>query len=265
MPSEFTDAYRSIVSFYDLEHDAFEDDLWPVIEVARQFEAPVLELGCGSGRVMQALVERDLRVTGVDRSEPMLVAANARLATLDHGDLGTVINDDMRSLRRVPGASFGVVAYTLNALMHMSGADDQLESLRSAKKCLVPGGVVYIDVMHPHPEQLTHLGSGVILEGSWAIGQGRSVDKWSHRRVHASEQIIETDIWYDVISPDGELKRHRTSFDHRYVHANELRLMLMLCGYTDIVMYGSYDFDPFESDSDRLIVMARRNDDDREE
>lgn len=261
MPPEFTDAYRSIVSFYDLEHDPFEDDLVPIVEVARQFEAPVLELGCGSGRVMQALIERDLRVTGVDRSEPMLDAALARLSALPGGTLGSIVNDDMRTLANVADGTFGVVAYTLNALMHISDPDDQISSLKSARACLVKDGVVYIDVMHAHPAQLTHLGSSVILEGSWPIGQGRTVDKWSHRRIHAAEQIIETDIWYDVIAPDGALKRHRTSFDHRYVHANELRVMLMLCGYTDIVMYGSYDFDAFESESERLIIMARRSDD----
>jgi hypothetical protein len=42
----------------------------------------------------------------------------------------------------------------------------------------------------------------------------------------------------------------------RYIHRAELELMLELAGYPEWELYGSYDLDPFEDGSDRLIVAA---------
>jgi SAM-dependent methyltransferase len=251
------DPYRSIVTFYDLEHDEFDEDIDTLIELADSMPQVVLELGCGTGRVLQGLVENEIAVTGLDRSGPMLEAARQRLGKLPHRALATVVEGDMTSAHTLGLPQFGLAAYTLNALMHLSTPEDQVRSLGSVRQVLLPEGVVYIDVMNPHPEQLVHLGSGVILEGTWTLEDGRTVDKWSHRSIHPAEQVIVTDIWYDVIGEHGELQRFRTSFDHRYVHANELRLMLRHAGYDEISFYGDYLLGPFEDESDRLIALAR--------
>jgi SAM-dependent methyltransferase len=237
----------------------FFDDIDLLLQLAETGSTPILELGCGTGRVLQALAASEIEVTGLDRSASMLDAAVHRLSTTEHGELATLVEGDMRAPAVSVAAQFGMTAYTLNALMHLPTIEDQLASLSSARETLAPGGIVFIDIMNPHPEQLTHLGSGVILEGSWTIEDGQIVDKWSHRTIHPARQIIETDIWYDTISPAGELRRLKTSFDHRYVHASELVLMLERSGYEDILLYGSYALDPFDDDSDRLIALAKRS------
>jgi SAM-dependent methyltransferase len=253
-----TDPYEAIVSFYDLEHDNFDEDIVPLVQLAETTELPVLELGCGTGRVIQGLVESGITVTGIDRSAPMLDAAVRRLSVLQNGQLAKVIEGNMDNVHTLGLPEFGIAAYTLNALMHLPSPDDQTRSLESVRQVLSPEGLVYVDVMNPHPEQLVHLGSGVILEGTWTLEHGRTVDKWSHRSVHPAEQVIVTDIWYDVLDDSGALRRFRTSFDHRYVHANELRLMLRAAGFDEISFYGSYDLDAYEDESDRLIAIARR-------
>jgi SAM-dependent methyltransferase len=252
-----TDPYQSIVAFYDLEHDEFDEDIDTLIEIADSIPEPVLELGSGTGRVLQGLVENEVAVTGIDRSRPMLEAARRRLGTLPNHKLATLVEGEMTSVHTLGLAEFGLAAYTLNALMHLSTPEDQSRSLASVRQVLVPKGFVYIDVMNPHPEQLVHLGSGVILEGSWTMEDGRTVDKWSHRSIHPAEQLIVTDIWYDVIGEGGDLQRFRTSFDHRYLHANELRLMLRHAGYDEIGFYGDYLLGAYEDESDRLIALAR--------
>ena len=261
LPANAPDPYQLIVAQYDLEHDGFVDDISLIIHLAESGSTPILELGCGTGRVLAALVESEFEVTGVDISRPMLDAALNRLATSENGQLATFVEGDMRNLDALTDNEFGMAIYSLNALMHLSSSDDQLSSLTEVRSKLAPEGVIMIDVMNPHPEQLVHLGSGVIFEGSWTISDSQTVDKWSHRTVHPAEQLIATDIWYDTLSPSGELRRTKTSFDHRYVHGNELRLMLERTGYEDVVLYGTYELDPFEDDSDRLIAIARRSSD----
>jgi len=95
-----------------------------------------------------------------------------------------------------------------------------------------------------------------ILEGTWPLPDGSTVDKWSHRRLAPATQIIDTLLWYDRVHPDGSLTRLRSEFSLRYVHAAELALMLELSGFTDPMFYGSYDLDPYDNESDRLLVTA---------
>ena len=59
-----------------------------------------------------------------------------------------------------------------------------------------------------------------------------------------------------MIAPDGSLRRIATSFDLRYLHRHELELMLELAGFVQWQVYGSYDLDPYDDESDRLIVAA---------
>ena len=64
------DAYAEIGSFYDLEHASFDADLELYRNVAAAVGDPILELGCGSGRVLVPLAEMGFRVTGLDSSAP---------------------------------------------------------------------------------------------------------------------------------------------------------------------------------------------------
>jgi SAM-dependent methyltransferase len=255
----FVDPYSAIPDLYDLEHDAFEDDLPMTLHFASATDLPVLELGCGTGRLLQALADHEIAVTGLDQSRSMLDSALRRVSTSQSGSRVTLIEGDMRDAGRSVVGPFGLAVYSLNALMHLPAIEDQMASLASVYSVLGPDGSVLIDLMNPHPEQLVHLGSGVLLEGSWSLPNGDSVDKWSHRSIHPAAQLIETTIWYDIIAPAGDLRRVRTQFDHRYVHAAELQLMLQASGFAEINFFGGYELEPYDDDSDRLIAHAYRS------
>lgn len=252
------DPYALLPFLYDLEHDTFSDDVPLLLHFAQQTTLPTIELGCGSGRILQAFANEGESITGVDQSIPMLDAALRRISTHEHGAFVTLVEGDMRSVNQIVTGPFGLAAFTLNALMHLPSVEDQLTALTSVRDILDAEGTVLIDLMNPHPEQLVHLGSGPLLEGSWTLPNGDVIDKWSHRVIHPASQVIETTIWYDTVRPDGGLRRIRTTFDHRYVHAAELRFMLERGGFLDIDIYGGYELEPFDDDADRLIAIARK-------
>src|SRR5688500_7239858 len=68
-----------VARYYDLEHDAPAADVALYRELARRGGGPILELGCGTGRVLAALAQAGHCVVGVDCSAPMLARAEARL------------------------------------------------------------------------------------------------------------------------------------------------------------------------------------------
>ncbi len=254
--TSMVDPYHVIAELYDIEHDTFRDDIDLLLTFADIVGDPILELGCGSGRILVPLAEAGFYVVGLDRSATMLARARSRLADAGVSDRVTLFQGDLADASAAPNGPFGLVIYSLNALMHLSSPRAQLESLRNARKALDPRGQIIIDVVNPTPDYLVSLSAAPALEGSWTMSDGSVVDKWSFRKIDASAQTIETTLWYDQVQNSGVLTRHRSRFDLRYLHVNELKLMLGIAGFTEIRVYGSYEMDPLEDASDRMFITA---------
>lgn len=250
------DPYALLPELYDLEHSGFDDDVSLYLSLAEAVGDPILELGCGTGRLLVPLARADWRVTGVDRSRPMLDRAAAELRRANSSAKVTLAQAEMDQADQAPGGPFGLVVVALNGLMHLADPSRQRAALEAIHRALDPRGQVVIDLVNPDSPTVTNADQTVVHEGRWALADGSQVDKFSSRRVHRSDQLIETELWYDRISPDGTVKRTPSSFPLRYVHRAELELMLELAGFAEWQVYGGYDLEPFDDGSDRLIVTA---------
>lgn len=251
------DPYATIAELYDLEHAGFDDD----VEMYRQFAYatgdPILELACGSGRILTPLAADGHRVTGLDRSGPMLDRARLALSNLEPVPEYHLVEADMTAAATATSAPFGLVIVGLNSFLHAETSEEQRQILTTARLACDPRGQLIIDVLNPTPEHLQAL-SGTALDGQWELPSGDRVMKFSDRRLSSANQTITTTIWYDIVGPDGTLRRETTGFTLRYLHRSELLLMLEFAGWVDFEVYGSYDLDPVSDSSERLIVTAQR-------
>lgn len=253
MPPE--DVYANIVQLYDLEHADFTDDIEFLLELAGIGEDPILELGCGTGRVLFPLADAGHQVVGIDSSEAMLAVAESRRKADSNVRL---INGDMSAIDELEGGPFGMIVASLNSIMHLTSQHGQRAMLSSAWRSLVPGGRLVIDTLNPSVSQLNHLLNTTHLEGSWSTDDGTMIDKWGHRQPGNDPQVIDTLIWYDQTDADGEYRRTRTRFDLRYIYQSELALMLELAGFQYADWYGSYELDPWDAESDRILAVAHK-------
>ena len=249
------DPYAAIPLLYDLEHDAFDADVDLYVNLATAVGDPILELGCGTGRLLEPLLAAGFRVTGLDSSRAMLDRAAARIGA---NDRATLHLGSMQAADTAPGGPFGMVLCPLNGLLHLETQAAQRKALAAAWRALDPRGQLVIDVMNPTPEARRELTAGVQHEGSWTLDDGRAVDKFSARRLDSATQRLDTTIWYDLCGPDGEMMRTRTAFPLRYLHQSELELLLELTGFVDVQIYGGYELEPFTEQSERLIVTAEK-------
>lgn len=256
-PHDVTDdAYAELPELYDLEHAEFDDDIGLYLRLAEVVGDPILELGCGTGRVLAPLVEAGYRVTGVDLSRPMLKRAESRLRPSWETGRVQLVQARMSEAASAPDGPFGLVLLSLNGLMHLPTQAEQRAVLTAARQALDPRGMLVIDALNPDPALLASFDGRVQHEGRWSLPDGTSVDRFAARTHAIAEQRIDTDLWFDLIAPDGAMRRVRTRFPMRYVYPAELDLLLDLTGFVEWTRYGSYDLDPFEDGSDRLLITA---------
>jgi SAM-dependent methyltransferase len=250
------DAYAEIAELYDLEHESYAEDLDFYLNFVEAVGDPVLELGCGTGRLIAGIAEAGFRITGTDRSDAMLARARERVAGSGFREFVELQPGEMSDADRARGGPFGVVIIALNGLLHLPDGGSQRAVLASVRRSLDPRGMLLIDVLNPTPETLRGMDHSLVHEGVWSMADGTRVDKFAARRVSPATQSIATELWYDLTAGEGSVRRIATSMAMRYLHRAELELMLELAGFAEWQVYGSYDLDPFDDHSERLIVAA---------
>ena len=139
-----TDSWDVLARYYDWEHAAFEDDVAMYLGFAKRTGGPVLELGCGTGRLLLPLAAAGVRVVGVDSSAQMLAVAHEALDR--KGLLGTaeLRRADMRDVALEERFRLAFVALDSFGLLRRRG--DQQAALLRAYHHLRPGGLLVLDV-----------------------------------------------------------------------------------------------------------------------
>lgn len=256
LPAGESDPLARLVPFYDLEYGAFEDDLPLYVNFARAGDGTALELGCGTGRVLRALAGAGIRAVGIDRSAAMLAQAHRLLATAPPGQV-ELRQADMRSFAL--GRRFGLVFAALNTFMHLETQADQLATLRGAAHHLAPDGRLVLDLFNPHTCVAPERSGLLTLHCEHRLEHPpRHVLHFECQSIDPATQRIEVTFLYDELFPDGQMRRTVASFPMRYCYLPELELLLAASGLALEAAYGSYDLDPYGSESERLIIVARR-------
>lgn len=251
------DPYAQLAEFYDLENAHLTDDLPFWLALAAEHGGPVLELGCGTGRVTQQLARAGFAVTGVDASPAMLTRARQRLAALPRTAAPvTLLEGDFLTIP-LPDPHFALALLPYNTFMHLLTTDAQLAALRRIHAALHPGGGLAFDIANPI-EVFASASPHPTLERVFTDAEGQTVQQFAHQFLQRVEQR-NTILWqYDVISPIGAVRRVLVETVFRLTFPAELRLLLTTAGFTVNHLLGDFDFDtPLEESSPRMVVVAQ--------
>lgn len=252
--------FDRLARFYDAEYDGFHADLAMYLGFAERVGSPILDLGCGTGRVLIRLAQAGFQVTGLDVSGAMLELARRKVAAQGLEQYVHLVQADMRDFAL--DQQFHMALCAINSFMHLETQIDQLVALRCWRRHLRPGGLLILDLFPPNPELLADEHGCLIVQRTWTEPDtGITVIKQYTRHVDLAEQVVHVQFLFDEVLPDGTWRRTLVPFAMRYLGRFEAELLLEKAGYAVEAIYGSWELDPFESDSDRMILVARRRED----
>ncbi|MBI3964284.1 MAG: class I SAM-dependent methyltransferase [Chloroflexi bacterium] len=254
MSSEFDVFAR----YYELDQGGFAEDVSLYLELARRTGAPILELGCGTGRLLVPLAEAGYEVTGIDVSPAMLDVARAKVAA--RPELAGRVELTQVDARATTWQSrFALAFWAINSFMHLEDTVVAGEVLARTRDALRPGGLLVLDLFNPDPDALT--APAGLLRHEWTRidpATGETVTKLVSQRADPARQRIDVTFWYDALAVDGTVRRVVAPFAMRYWWRAELELALERAGFRCEQIYGSYDLDAYGPESERLLAVAVR-------
>jgi SAM-dependent methyltransferase len=200
----------SATIWHDAECGGYTADLALWEQLAEEASGPVLDLGCGTGRVALHLGRRGYGVIGLDLDPELIAACGERGAELPV----TAVVADAREFELESGAALALAPMQLMQLL--SGPAERVQCLRCIATHLPAGGRVAMAIVERMPE----------AEGAPPLPDVREVDGWVYSSlpldatVDAGEIVIRR--LRQTISPAGELSEERNEIRLQALSAQQL-------------------------------------------
>jgi SAM-dependent methyltransferase len=217
---------------------------------------PVLELGCGSGRVTLPLARAGLKVVGIDLSEPMLRAARARLAA-EAQEVQRRVQLVRGDMREPVEGKFGCAIIPAATFLVMLTREDQQRLVSAVHSALRVGGQLAFD-MPAAGEGPLH--TAAQLPAVRRASEDGTVDFLEERVVEhdLASQVGICTITYTFYQP-AHLGRVTERVKGRLTSRREVEEVLRSSALDLAHVWGGYDRSPVGEESGRLVFVARKS------
>lgn len=225
---------------------------------------PVLDLACGSGRILAPLLRDGHTVVGLDRAPSMLAAAARRVARLSPARRARslLVRGDLGGFAFQP--RFAIALCAFHSVQHLVTDDQLLAFLHAAARSLAPGGWLAFDVLPPDPAWLAR-----DPDRRWARtvfrhpATGQRFAYTTNHVYDGEHRTLHMRLYYQPLdgagAPAGAEQVVRLC--HRQLWPDEVRALLDRAGFRLLGAFGGFDGRPLP-DGDGLpaddhIYVAR--------
>ena len=235
--------------------------------VASAARGPVLELGCGTGRVSLPIARAGVDLVGIDRSAPMLERAVRRMRrgpqSARRGPQSAInpqspvrnpqfVRGDIRALP-FRASSFAAVIAPYGILQSLIRPRDLASTLESVARVVERGGTFGIDLV-PDVTRWKEYKNRVQLRGRAGGAELTLVESVAHdrrRRLTTFEQVY-------LERRGGRTRTHRFDLTFRTLTVHAMTRQLERVGFEVRAVLGDYAGRPWDERADVWIILARK-------
>lgn len=244
---------RAIARSYDAEYAVIRDpsgDRAFYAELARETGGPVLELACGTGRVLLPIAREGIPCVGLDHSRAMLDVLRSKEPPSNLELVEAPMTDfDLGAAR------FRLIFAAFRGFQNLLGVDEQLATLACARRHLAPGGVLAFDVFAADPARVA-IAETPEREEVRAEEGDEEVRRFSTIWNDPAAQVMRVRFRHERWRAGVKVSDEATEIRMRWFWRFELEHLLARTGFTVEAMYGGFDRRPYDAKKE-MIVVAR--------
>jgi SAM-dependent methyltransferase len=235
---------------------AARQDVGFYVEEAKSARGPVLELGCGTGRILLPIARAGSTIVGIDGSREMLARCRRKLAAEPAAVQQRVTLHQRDAADFDLGAAFSLVIAPFRIVQHLTTIDAQLRFLGAVGRHLAPNARFIFDVFNPYFAKLVSAdGSEHEDTPALTLPDGRTLRRSARVvRVRWIDQVSESELIYYV-----DDTRYVQAFEMRWYLAAELEHLLARAGFRVRAMYGDFARGPVVDGCPELVLVAEQS------
>ena len=242
---------ETFARLFSAQYADFEEDLPLWLRLARQAGGPILEIGCGAGRVLRALAVQGFDVTGIDTNPAMLSRASDGLPEALRRRVRLVEQDvlalDLPERFRLILAPCNTLAGLADAELARALARLRSHSLAKGKLAFeVPGPDSAIGEADPDEP----------LSAYFDPASGNPVQVYAEQRADPAGRQVHVTWRYDELLPDGGVRSWSLPTTFHLRRQREYASMLEVAGFGGAAFYGGYGLEPLGEGDLQMIVVA---------
>lgn len=257
--------YDAFAITYDAEFGQRVNDIPFYVEEATKADPPVLELGCGTGRVLVPVAKAGVQVHGLDSSPAMLEVCQRKIGDLpEHVQAHVALHqDDMRDFSF--DDQFGLIYCPCRSFLHLMTTEAQIAALRNIHHHLRDDGRLALNFFNPDVSLIaeasgTGRGSARMQQEFTHPETGNRVISWGTLDHDPVTQTIDSYFIQDEIDSEGRLvERTYKPMRLRWIYRYEFEHLLSRSGFEVEALYGDFDRGPFTEMHHELIWIARKS------
>jgi SAM-dependent methyltransferase len=251
-----TTAHYEDPSYYTKTYRGRVEDVRYYVDLAVERGGPVLEYGCGNGRIALPIARAGVEVFGVDLSTEMLGDLRARLRE-EPAEVRTLVRARRGDMRRARlGRRFPLILCPFNAFLHLYTRRDVEAFLARVLEHLAPGGEFVFDVSMPEPAELARDPRRAFHAPRFrypaADGGPGVMVRYSERFDY--DKLRQTLFVAMEFTPQDGAAAWMTPLAHRQFYPQELEALLHYNGLTITERFGDFFRAPLEPGSATMLL-----------
>jgi ubiquinone/menaquinone biosynthesis C-methylase UbiE len=247
--------YTPYPRYYDLAHDT-QKDIPFYMAYAGECGSPILELACGTGRLLIPLLEAGYEVHGLDLHEEMLEVCRQKLLSLNLLDRAELTRADMADFE-LERKDFSLALIPLRSFAHLFSLEDQKSCLKNAFRHLRPGGICIVAMFSLRYSVLAQEDVGDWVQRSeFELPDGNHViQEERFLRNDLAEQTLRFQFRFSEFDPAGQKVCETTApMDMRYVSRFEMELLMESAGFEVTDVFRDYEKRPYDGTWEMIMV-----------
>lgn len=251
-----------LAELYDLVPAyAVRSDLDFYLGFCRASPGRILELGCGTGRILIPAARDGCDIVGLDLSEHMVAKCREKLqAELNEvQERVTLLQGNMSDFDL--GLSFALVIIPFRPFQHLISTEEQFGCLRCIHRHLQPGGKLVFDVFQVDLRKINDPRRDEEVEDlqEMKLPDGRKLRRTNRIvALHRAEQYNDVEIIFYLTDTDGTTHRLVQAFPFRYFFRYEVEHLLARCGFKIVDLFGDFNRSPLIDESPEMIFVAEK-------
>jgi SAM-dependent methyltransferase len=242
--------YDEMCEYYDWIYSD-ELDLKFYLNEARNARGPVLEVACGTGRILLKLIQSGIDATGIDLSEGMLAKLREKAIAL--GINAEAIRADMADFRI--DKRFNLIIMPYRSFLHLKDGETRRKTLLNLKEHLAEGGRLILHTYNPSSEEAE-------MQGGYHNYDYEEMTSPDGRRYRLD--------WFLQFEPRGRIGHYKIVMrlddgrtkeflmDLSFVTNRELETLLKGAGFRNIKSYCGFSYGVLNNDCKEVLWIAER-------